>query len=129
MATRKASPELIKDVLESSLLNKVTYRGVLSGWSLDQTIQFDVVLARVYRRRTKNMATSQDANLFLMAALGGLGFRSLSDIVQERKRAIVDRLHESPMEFKVAVTAIINRARRHSQLGKKACGFMGVEPT
>ena len=64
------------------------------------------------------MATSQDANLFLPVALGGLGFRRLSDIIQERKQAIVDRLHESPMKLKVAVTAMINRARRHSQPGK-----------
>ena len=57
------------------------------------------------------MATSQEVNIFLPASLGGLGFRRLSDIIQERKRAIVDRLHESPMELRVAVTAIINRAR------------------
>ena len=63
------------------------------------------------------MATFQEANIFLPAALGGLGFRRLSDIIQERKRAIVDRLHESPMKLRVAVTATINRAKRHSQLG------------
>ena len=114
VATRRASSELIKAVLESSLLNKVAHRGVLSGWSLDQSIQFDVVLAREYRKRTKNIATSQEANLFLPAALGGLGFRRLSDIIQKRKRAIIDTLHESSMELRVAVTAMINRASRHA---------------
>ena len=63
------------------------------------------------------MAASQEANIFLPAALGGLGFRRLSDIIQERKRAIVDRLHESPIELWVEVTAMIKRARRHYQLG------------
>ena len=81
VATRRASPELIKAVLESSLLNKVAYRGDLSGWSHDQSIQFYVILAREYRKRTKNMATSQEANIFLPAALGGLGFQRLSDII------------------------------------------------
>ena len=72
---------------------------------------FDVILAREYRKRAKNMTTSQEANLFLPAALGGLGFRGLSDTIQERKRAIIDSLHdESPMELRVAVTAMINRA-------------------
>ena len=71
VATRRASPELIKAVLESSLLNKVAYRGVLSGCSLEQSIQFDVILAREYRKRTKNMMTSHEANLFLPVALGG----------------------------------------------------------
>ena len=37
VATRRESPELIKAVLEFSLLNKVAYRGVLSGGSLDQS--------------------------------------------------------------------------------------------
>ena len=102
VATRRASAELIKAVLESSLLNKVAYRGVLSGWSLAQSVQFDVILAREYRKRTKNMATSQEANLFIPAALGGLGFR----------------LYESPLELRVAATAMINRAARHAQVGK-----------
>ena len=74
-------------------------------------------MALEYRIRTKNMATSQEANIFLSAALGVLGFRRLSNIIQERKRAIVDRLHVSPMKHRVAVTAMIKRARRHSQLG------------
>ena len=85
---------------------------------MEQTAKFDVLLAKEYRKRTKDMATSQEANLFLPAALGGLWFRRLSDIIQKRKRAIVDRLHESPMELRVAVTVMINRARRHAQLGQ-----------
>ena len=63
VATRRTFPELLKAVLES----RVAY--VLSGWSLDQSVQFDIVLAREYRRRTKNTATSQEANIFLPAAL------------------------------------------------------------
>ena len=63
------------------------------------------------------MTTSHEASIVLTAALEGLGFRRLSDIIQERKRAIVDRLHESPMELSIAVTAIIKWARRHSQQG------------
>ena len=62
-------------------------------------------------------ATSLEANLFIPAALGGLGFRRLRDIIQEKKRAIVDRLHENPMELRVAVTTMINRAARHAQVG------------
>ena len=104
-------------VLESSLLSEVAYRGALSGWPLDQTIQFDVVRAREFRRRKKNMATSQKANIFLPAALGGIDFRRLSDIIQKRKRATDDRLHESPLELRVAFTIMINRARRLSQMG------------
>ena len=63
------------------------------------------------------MATSREANQFLPAALGGLGFRRLSNIIQERSRATIDRLHESPMEIRVAVTAMINRASRHAHAG------------
>ena len=84
VATRRATPELIKAALESSFLNKVAYRGVLSVWSLAQSVQIDVTLAREYRERTKNMAMSPEANLFLPAALGGPGFHRLSDIIQER---------------------------------------------
>ena len=54
-------------------------------------IYFYVALAREYRRRAKNMATSQKANIFLPASLGILDFRRLSDIIQDWKRAIVNR--------------------------------------
>ena len=118
VATQHASPELIEEVIESSLLKKVAYRGVLSGWPLDQSILFDVILASKCRRRTKNMATSQEAKNFLPTSHGGLGFRRLSGIIRKRKRTIVDRLHENPLELRVAGTAIINRARRHNQLGR-----------
>ena len=94
--TRRASPDMLRAVFQSSLLNKVAYRGVHSGWSLEESMQLDSILAAEYRRRSKDRSTAQTENIFQPAGAGGLGFRRLSSVIQDRKRAIIDRLQDSP---------------------------------
>ena len=48
--TRVASAETFKAVVESSVLNKIAYRGVRLGWDLAFTEQFDSVLNAEYRQ-------------------------------------------------------------------------------
>ena len=50
--TRVASAEIVKAV-ESGVLNKIAYRGILFGWSLVFTERFDSRLAAEYRRRNQ----------------------------------------------------------------------------
>ena len=85
---KPASPDTLKVVVESCLVNKVAYRGVLSGWSLQQTMSLDKHLAAEYRRRTLNNRTYQEESLFQPAEAGGLGFRRLSSAIQYRKKAL-----------------------------------------
>ena len=89
---KPASPDTFKVVVESYLVNKVAYRGVLSGWSLKQTISLDKHLAAEYRRRNLNNKTYQEESLFQPADSGGPGFRRLSSVIQGRKKSIVDRM-------------------------------------
>ena len=48
---RNASANTVKAVFESSVLNKIAYRGVLLGWSLSYAKELDRLLAQEYRRR------------------------------------------------------------------------------
>ena len=93
---RNASPDTVKAVFESSVLNKIAYRGVLSGWSLSYAKELDRLLAQEYRRRTRNRETSQTEHIFQPTERGGLGFKRFSDTIQRRKPAIADRLLGSP---------------------------------
>ena len=61
---RNALAHTIKAVFESSVLNKIAYRGVHSRWSLAFTKDIDRLLAQEYRRRTKNREPYQGENLF-----------------------------------------------------------------
>ena len=70
----------------------MSYREVLSGWSLQQTISLDKHLAVEYRRRTLNNKTYQEVSLFQPPESGSLGIRRLSSVIQDRKRSIVDWL-------------------------------------
>ena len=46
---RKATPDTIKAVLESSVIGKIAYRGVLSGWSMEFSLGLDRLMAKEYR--------------------------------------------------------------------------------
>ena len=93
---KPASPDTLKVVVESCLIKKVVYRGVLSGWSLQQPLSLDKHLAAEHRRRTLNNRSYQEESLFQPAESGGLGFRRLSSVIQDRKKSIVDRPRDSP---------------------------------
>ena len=60
---RKATPDTIKAVLESSVIAKIAYRRVLSGWSLKFSLELDRAMAREYRRRTLNIKSSQEEHI------------------------------------------------------------------
>ena len=107
---RKATPDTIKAVLESSVIAKIAYRGVLSGSSLKFSLELDRIMAREYRRRTLNMKSSQEEHIFQSARNGGLGFKRLSDVIQKRKKAVVDRLDECPQPVQTAVRAMLHQA-------------------
>ena len=93
---RNASADTIKAVFESSVLNKITYRGVLSGWSLAFTKELGRLLAQEYRRRTRKKDSSQGEQLFQPPERGGLGFKRVSDAIQRHKQTLVGRLLGSP---------------------------------
>ena len=52
--TQRASPDMLRAVFQSSLLNKVAYWGVLSGRSLEESLRLDSILAAEYLRRSKD---------------------------------------------------------------------------
>ena len=84
---------------------------MLSGWSLQQTMSLDKHLAAEYRRRTLNNRSYQEESLFQPAESGGLGFRRLSSVIQDRKKSIVDRLRDSPRLGCMAVSEMLERSR------------------
>ena len=89
----------------------VAYRGVLASWLLQQTISLDKYRAAKYRGRTLNNKTYQEESVFQPAESGGLGFRRLSSVIQDRKKSIVDRLRESPSLVCMAVSEMLERSR------------------
>ena len=89
-------------------------------------MQLDSVLAAEYRRRTKDRSTAQTENIFQPPGAGGLGFRRLSSVIQDRKRAIIDRLHDSSPGVRRAVESMLSRARLHCPPAQTA-GVPGVD--
>jgi len=82
----------------------------VAPWPLAWYTELDTILAREYRHRTKNMTTSQRANLFIPPDLGGLGPPSLADIIYKRKRSILERAFDGDPLTQMAVDACIRRA-------------------
>jgi len=108
--SRRASAETAIAVIRSSTISKIAYIGSLAPWPLAWYQEFDTLLAREYRHRTKNMATAQRANLFIPPETGGLGLPSLVDTIQGRKRSILDRAMEGDVLTRLAVDSCVRRA-------------------
>jgi len=108
--SKRATAETVLAVLRSSTISKVTYIGALAPWPLSWYQELDTILAREYRFRTKNLSTSQRANLFIPPELGGLGMPSLTDIIQGRKRSIFERSLEGDQALQLAADSCLRRA-------------------
>ena len=103
---------MLRAVFQSNLLNNVVYIGVLSGWSLEDPKKLDSIIVFEYLRRTKIHSTDQTENIIQPTESGGLEFKRLSPLIQDRKQAIVDRLQDSP----AGVRRAVERMLRWSQL-------------
>ena len=97
--------------MESCLINKVAYRVVLSGWSLQQTVSLDKHLAAEYRRRMQNNKSYQEEALLQPPEPGGFGFRRLSSVIQDQKKSIVDRRRDSHRLACMVVSGMLERGR------------------
>ena len=74
------------------MIAKVAYYGGLSQRSLDDTKRLDLLFAREYNRISKNMTTSQHESLFQPTSSGGHGFPRLSNVIEDRKLALLERI-------------------------------------
>jgi len=108
--TKQATPATVMAVLRSSTISKIAYIGALAPWPLEWYAELDTLLAREYRYRTKNMTTAQRTNLFVPAETGGLGLPSLLDIIQARKKGIVERALAGTATTQLAADLCLSRA-------------------
>ena len=123
---RRATPETLYAVLRSKTLSAVAYRGAMAAWPLGWLEELDNVLARCLRRSTKDIPTSQRENIFQPAARGGLGFKSVTDIVLARKRALIGRMLRGDDHTRQAMMALLRRGARPSWGGLQAEGCEGI---
>ena len=90
----RGSAASLSGVLRGAVIAKVAYYGGLSQWSLGDTKRLDTLFAREYNRISKNMTASQHESLFQPTSTGGHGFPRLSNIIQDRKLALLDRIRQ-----------------------------------
>ena len=109
LAKKRASPAAVEAVIKSSLLNKAAYQGVLSNWSLDQTLQLDDIYARELKKRSKHMASHQGDNMFQPAEYMGMGFTRLAYLIQDRKRGLITRALRSDHFTRMAMEMLLAR--------------------
>ena len=90
----RGSAASLSGVLRGAVIAKVAYYGGLSQWSLEDTKRLDLLFAREYNRISKNMTTSQHESLFQPTSSGGHGFPRLSNVIQDRKLALLERIRQ-----------------------------------
>jgi len=112
ISTRAASIRTAQLVLDTCVLARATYPAVLSHWSLDDCLGLDRLLAAEYRRRTKNLRTSQLENLFQPPERGGLGFRRLSTMIQNQKIRLAASMSRGDSVDRLTIAMLTDRATR-----------------
>ena len=71
--------------MTASVYQKICYKAQFSAMSYKESMQLDIPLNQFYRRVTKNMVSFPTKLLYSECSQGGLGFRRLSDEIQQRK--------------------------------------------
>ena len=110
LSWHRCFPETVLYAIEASGINQIAYPGVLSSWSKRQCTAFDEILAVELRTRSKNLRSQQTEHLFQPKSHCGLGFHRVSSILQERKRALIDRALQSDLFTCRAMEAMLDRA-------------------
>ena len=109
LSKRRASPEVVEAVITTSMLNKAAYQGVLSNWSLKQTLELDGIYAKELKKKSKHMASHPGDNLFRPADQLGMGFTRLTYLIQERKKGSIDRALRSDRYTRRAMEMMLAR--------------------
>ena len=110
-------PETVLYAIDASSINQIAYPGVLSSWSKRQCTAFDEALAVELRARSKNLRSQQSEHLFQPKTHCGLGFHRVSSLLQERKRALIDRVLQSGLFACRAMESMLDRAGVNWTLG------------
>ena len=106
---KKASATLKWLVISISLYEKIAYSASLCPWTIREYEALDKLLRPLFRSITKNLQTFPN-QLIHMARPLGLGFTSISDFINERKKSKLDRLlHGSAMD-KAVMESLLKRA-------------------
>ena len=109
LSKRRASPEVVEAVITTSLLNKAAYQGVLSNWSLKQTLELDGIYAAELKKKSKHMASHQGDKMFQPADHLGMGFTRLTYLIQERKTGLINRAMRSDKFTRRAMEMMLAR--------------------
>jgi hypothetical protein len=111
--TRKPASAPTKIIaLTASVYQKICYKAQFSALSYKETMQLDVPINQFYRRVTKNMLSFPTKLLYSECSQGGLGFRRLSDEIQQRKlNNLLSGLHQDA-DTKDAYESHLYRAMR-----------------
>jgi len=90
----RVSAASLSRVPRGAVIAKVANYGGLFQWSLDDKKRLDLLFAREYNRIFKNMIASQHESLFQPTSSGGRRFPRLSNVIQDRKLALLERIRQ-----------------------------------
>jgi len=117
IVSRMGSADTKHMVMRRSLVEKVAYHGKFMPWDLAQYERLDAILNAAYRRITKNMHSFPGALLALPHSQLGLGLNRFSDVSQERKASLVQRMPEGGTNSRVGMDGLMVRGLHSDGVG------------
>ena len=104
--------EAIWDCLFKKVYPQHLYVARFAPWRLRQFRELDKEVSKCLRTKTLNQSSFPSALLYIPRALGGLGFKRLSDLVHERKLSALLRLECGSSDDRHLAESLLGRALR-----------------
>ena len=109
MVTMSCTMDLKRGVLEGSVFQLLVFHLRFAPWSLNRFKELDVLVNKALRRILGVDAHWPTELLYLAKEEGGMGLIRLSNLVHERKLALVARLDEEGTEGRALMTSLLHR--------------------
>ena len=112
LARQHIAAEAIWDCLFKKVYPQHLYVARFAPWRLRQFRELDKEVSKCLRTKTLNQSSFPSALLYIPRALGGLGFKRLSDLVHERKLSALLRLECGSSDDRHLAESLLGRALR-----------------
>ena len=106
------SVEAVISCLSSKVFPQVTYAARFAPWRLSGFKELDREVSKLLCKATHNQTTFPVSLLYIPKSMGGLGFRRLSDTLQDRKMAALLRLEYGSPGDRHLAESLLGRALR-----------------
>jgi len=103
-------------VANMCIISRVAYVGTFCSWDIKKYHQLDTIFRIFYRKVLHHLPSFPNALLYASTKHMGLGLRSVTDIINQRKLNLLNRLQHGDSHSRDIGSALVGRAARLARI-------------